>query len=89
MTTTEQSTPHAVQPQAEQSPWMSVRQAATYAGRHYKTVLGALQEYARGVRTAEALKGFQRDANCKWRVHRNDVDRWIRAEAPARGTRVA
>lgn len=73
----------------EASPWMSVRQAAIYAGRHYKTVLNALQEYARGVRTAEALKGYQAAANCMWRIHRNDIERWIRAEPPARASRVA
>jgi excisionase family DNA binding protein len=60
------------------TPWMTTRQAAAYARRHRETVLLALR---RG-----ELQGTQRNgrANCTWRVHRDDVDRWMRGEPPAR-----
>jgi hypothetical protein len=68
------------------SPWMTTRQVAEYSGRHRDTVLLKLKEYARTGRTG--LKGFQQNgANATWRVHREDVDRWMRGEAPARGIR--
>lgn len=57
--------------------WFTVHEAATYARRHYKTVLYALQE--------GSLKGSQRGARRRWSVHRDDLDRWIRGEAPKRG----
>jgi hypothetical protein len=72
-----------------QSPWMSVHEAATYARRHYKTVLAALQRYGRGVRTTGALKGHQEGPNCVWSVHRSDLDRWVCCQPPSRATRVA
>lgn len=71
------------------TPWMTVREAATYSRRHYKTVLRALQEYARGVTNHRALAGFQADANCMWSVHRDDVDRWVRRMPPTRARRIA
>jgi hypothetical protein len=68
------------------SPWMSTQQVAAYAGRHFKTVRLAAAEYvSSGGRCG--LKGGQRGTNCSWRFHREDVDRWIRGEAPARGGR--
>lgn len=71
------------------SPWMSAHEAATYARRHYKTVLTALQKYGRGLRTAKALKGHQEGPNCMWSVHRSDLDRWVCHLPPSRATRVA
>lgn len=52
------------------TPWLTVTQVATYAQRHPKTVLLALR---RG-----GLKGSQGRANTNWRIHRDDVDNWIR-----------
>lgn len=52
------------------TPWLTVTQAATYAQRHPKTLLLALR---RG-----GLKGAQARANANWRIHRDDVDAWIR-----------
>lgn len=71
---------------APESPWMSTKQAAAYAGRHFKTVRLAASEYVSSD-GKRGLKGVQRRANCSWRFHRDDVDRWIRGETPARGTR--
>lgn len=66
-------------PTKVESPWMTTRQVADYAGRHRDTVLLALRR--------KELKGAQREgrANATWRVHRDDVDRWMRGERPARG----
>lgn len=59
--------------------WFTGHEAATYARRHYKTVLYALED--------GALKGYQNGARRRWTVHREDLDRWIRGEAPSRGSR--
>lgn len=61
------------------SPWMTTRQVAEYANRHRDTVLLALR--------LGQLKGYQNNGRAcsTWRVHRDDVDRWMRGEAPARG----
>ncbi|MCP2168109.1 helix-turn-helix domain-containing protein [Goodfellowiella coeruleoviolacea] len=61
------------------SPWFpqpAVKNAAEYAGCHPKTLLAALQ--------SGECKGYQAKARGRWRVHKDDVDRWIRGEKPAR-----
>lgn len=52
--------------------WFSTEQAAEYAGRHRKTILNAL--------VAQELRGSQRAAGCTWRIHRDDLDAWLRGE---------
>lgn len=53
--------------------WFSTTQAAEYAGRHQKTVLNALY--------LGDLKGAQRQTGCSWRIHRDDLDSWLRGES--------
>lgn len=60
---------------------MSPQQVADYRGCHVKTVLKALR---RG-----ELTGYQRAAGCTWRAYPEDVDRWIRGEAPAKRRKTA
>lgn len=68
------------------SPWLTVRETAAYSRRHKDTVLRALRECQRnGGRSG--LKGLQQRANTTYRIHRDDVDRWMRGDAPARGLR--
>lgn len=57
------------------------KSAAAYAGCHEKTVLRALR---RG-----ELVGYQRNANCSWRIYQADLDAWIRGETPKRSRRSA
>lgn len=52
--------------------WFSTAQAAEYAGRHQKTVLNALYD--------GELVGSQRKVGCSWRIHRSDLDSWLRGE---------
>ncbi|WP_408641765.1 helix-turn-helix domain-containing protein [Saccharopolyspora oryzae] len=58
------------------SPWMTVSQVAAYASRSTKTVLRALQ--------ARQLAGSQPVRRGHWRIHRDDVDAWIRGDRPQR-----
>lgn len=60
----------------DNSPWLTTPEAGFYARRHPKTVLRAL-------RTGE-LRGHQAKANGTWRIHRDDVDAWLRGEKPSR-----
>ncbi|WP_206078037.1 MerR family transcriptional regulator [Prauserella endophytica] len=55
---------------------MTTAQVAAYAQRHQETVLLALR---RGL-----LVGVQAAANCSWRVHRKEVDKWIAAGCPSK-----
>lgn len=52
--------------------WFSTTQAAEYTGRHPKTLHKAL--------AAGELNGNQRHAGCSWRIHRDDLDAWMRGE---------
>ncbi|MEV4604829.1 helix-turn-helix domain-containing protein [Amycolatopsis sp. NPDC049253] len=56
------------------SPWMGTPEGATYTGRHAKTLLKALR---RG-----ELLGYQNGPRGSWRIHRDDLDAWIRGERP-------
>jgi excisionase family DNA binding protein len=62
-------------------PPLTVAKAAAFATCHSKTVLRALR---RG-----ELLGYQRGANCSWRIYPDDLDRWIRGEQPKRTRRAA
>lgn len=63
------------------SPWMTVTQVATYTNRHPDTVYDALHEheYTHGRR---GLRGSQKSAHARWRIHVDDVDAWVRGEKP-------
>ncbi len=60
------------------SPWLSAEQVATYSGYSRDTVYDALRD--------GDLTGRQRTVpNGRWRVHRDEVDRWLGgANRPAR-----
>lgn len=62
------------------SPWFGTTDGGKYASRHAKTLLKALR---RG-----ELRGFQSKANGTWRIHRDDLDAWLRGERPT-GKRAA
>ncbi|NKW17040.1 helix-turn-helix domain-containing protein [Rhodococcus hoagii] len=63
------------------SPWMTVREVAEYARCCADVVYAALQR--------EELRGTQRVVpRGRWTVHREDVDRWLAGEAPAKKPRL-
>ncbi len=49
--------------------WHTTNTAAEYADCHPQTVLAALR--------AGELKGSQRKANGRWRIHREALDAWL------------
>lgn len=53
--------------------WFNTAQAAEYTGYHATTVRGALE--------AGELVGSQRKKNGRWRIHRDQLDAWLRGEA--------
>jgi len=63
------------------TPWMTVTQVATYARRHPDTVYDALHDWVSSS-GRRGLRGSQRGARCKWDIHRDDVDAWVRDEKP-------
>lgn len=54
------------------SPWFTQEEAAAHARSNYDTVGDAL-------RSGE-LRGYQAGKGGKWRIHRDDIDAWIRGE---------
>lgn len=60
-----------------ESPWMTTKETAEYAGRCKDTVLAAL-------RRGELDGSQQSGVNGTWRIHVQDVDRWIRGERKPR-----
>lgn len=59
------------------SPWMTVLEVANYARSSRSEVLAALND--------GTLHGSQLRKNGRWRIHRDDVDAWLRGEpAPER-----
>ncbi len=52
--------------------WFTTRQAAAFTGYHQDTVRKALE--------AGEIAGSQRRAGGHWRIHRDDLDRWLRGE---------
>lgn len=57
------------------SPWLLVPEVMRYARVGNRDVLGALGD--------GSLRGHQVKAGGKWRIHRDDVDAWLRGEQPA------
>jgi hypothetical protein len=65
-----------------ESPWMTVTETALYAKRHEQTVFKALWKYVR-TDGREGLRGGQPNGPCSsWRVHREDIDLWLRGGQP-------
>lgn len=56
------------------SPWMTIIEAAKYARSNTKTVGDALRD--------GSLRGYQTGRGGKWRIHRDDVNAWLRGEDP-------
>lgn len=50
--------------------WHTVKTAKAHTGVGTRAILDALR--------AGELKGSQRVANGKWRIHRDDLDAWMR-----------
>lgn len=65
------------------TPWMTLDEASSYARRSRETLRRAAVECQR--KGDRGLKGHQPKPHACWRFQRDDVDRWIRGEAP-RGT---
>lgn len=65
------------------SPWLTVKQAAEYAGRHPQTIYTALRQYVAS-KQKRGLRGIQRVPNGSWRVARPDLDAWIENQPPRR-----
>jgi excisionase family DNA binding protein len=64
------------------SPWLSAKQAAKYAGVCRDTIYDALRD--------GELIGLQRTApNGRWRIHRDNVDRWLSGAKPVAHLRSA
>lgn len=57
------------------SPWLLVPEVMTYARASRREVLDALKD--------GSLRGTQKSRGGKWRVHRDDVDAWLRGVPPA------
>lgn len=55
--------------------WFDTAQASEYAGYHRQTIVRALQ--------SGELQGNQRKVGGKWRIHRDDLDAWMRGERTA------
>lgn len=66
-----------------ESPWMTLPEVQAYARSGRVELLAALAD--------GSLRGHQRKAGGRWRVHRDDVDAWLRSEpaAPLPKTRKA
>ncbi|WP_072713752.1 helix-turn-helix domain-containing protein, partial [Rhodococcus rhodnii] len=59
----------------DDSPWMTVAEAAAYMRRHPKTVLRMLYD--------GELAGYQAtEPNGRWRIHRDDADNALRGHRP-------
>ncbi|HEV2777878.1 MAG TPA: helix-turn-helix domain-containing protein [Actinophytocola sp.] len=83
------ATPSAAAPKAPPtavSPWMTIKEAAAYTRRGEETLYRALRT-GFSTRWKSGLKGYQTAANSPWRIHRDDLELWIRGEPPSRGTR--
>lgn len=59
---------------ADATPWMTVPEVQAYARSGRREVLEALND--------GSLRGHQRKTGGRWRVHRDDVDSWLRGEPP-------
>lgn len=57
--------------------WFTSKQAAEYAGVHQQTVADACRSGA--LRAGQPFGG----AGGRWRIHRSDLDAWLRGEQVA------
>ena len=74
-------------PEPERLPaWLTLQEAAAVARRHRETLYGALQK-CRRTNGREGLRGYQTSANSTWRIHRDDLDRWVHGDPPSRSKR--
>lgn len=56
------------------TPWMTVAEVKDYGRIGRSDILAALND--------GSLRGHQVKAGGRWRVHRDDVDAWLRGEQP-------
>jgi excisionase family DNA binding protein len=61
------------------SDWLTTEQIARLSQRHQQTVLRAMR--------SGQLRATQYGKNCSWRAHIDDVEAWMRGEAPQRRLR--
>lgn len=59
--------------------WLTVEQAAEISGRHYKTVLEAVQ--------SGRLRGYQQSAGSRWRIRPKALTAWIQGEPASKRAR--
>lgn len=59
------------------SPWLQLAEVCRYARAGRTDVLAALAD--------GTLRGSQLKPGGKWRIHRDDVDAWLRGEKPPAG----
>lgn len=62
--------------------WLTLDEAAAYTGHHRETVRRAAVDYQRDNR--RGLRSAQRNAHACWRFQREDLDRWVMGQPPAR-----
>lgn len=61
-------------PTVNESPWLTVKEAAAYIKRHPQTMLHLLH--------TEQIVGFQASGrHGEWRIHRDDLDNYLRRPA--------
>ena len=73
-------------PPDSQSSWMGVNEAAAYMRCHPKTVLKMLANEQ--AKPGSGLMGHQKTVpNGVWRIHRDDVDAWIRGDRSEKSPR--
>lgn len=67
------------------SPWLTVEKAAVYSGYSYETIRRLCVDYRRD--NNRGIRCTQRVAGAHYRIHRDDLDRWLDGKSPARGSR--
>lgn len=60
---------------APETPWKVLPEVQAYARMGRSEILAALND--------GSLRGHQTKAGGRWRVHRDDIDAWLRGEPPA------
>jgi hypothetical protein len=65
------------------SPYLTVAQAAIYAGRNRESLYLALHEYVHSA-GKRGLRGSQPGPRCSWRVLPADLEAWMAGERPAK-----
>lgn len=69
----------------QDNPWFTVEQAAEYARYSYEHMRRLCVAYQRN--DTHGLRCTQRGAGGHYRIHRDDLDRWLAGQPPARGPR--